>query len=299
MRNAQRVLDGPFRGSDAVRGGWLTKGQLYGPRFVRVFLDVYVPRGTELNLSTRSRAAYLHVEPRGGVLAGFSAAELLGAGCALRRVPAEVLIPRDLRRQADLLIRRGTASEAEVRVAGGCRVTSPLRTAWDLARRLPLLDAVIAVDALGRRGHFAPNELIAYRAASPGARSCRLLDRVVSLADPRAESVMESYLRFNLVLGELPVPEIQYRVVDPYGFVLARVDLAYPTAKLAIEYDGRTHFTDARSRADRRRDLLLADYGWYTMRLTYDDVYGDPASTRTRVATLLAARTPRSTPVKV
>ena len=46
--------------------------------------------------------------PRGGVLAGFSAAEPLGRGCALHRVPAEVLVPRDARSRPDLLVRRGT-----------------------------------------------------------------------------------------------------------------------------------------------------------------------------------------------
>jgi hypothetical protein len=76
------------------------------------------------------------------------------------------------------------------------------------------------------------------------------------------------------VLGGLPPPQVQHRVRDAHGFVLARVDLAYPQARLAIEYDGDTHFTPARSRADRRRDLLLADLGWHTMRLTYDDVDG-------------------------
>ena len=110
---------------------------------------------------------------------------------------------------------------------------------------------------------------------------------------------METHLRLNLVLGGLPAPPVQYRVIDPYGFVLARVDLAYPTARLAIEYDGRTHFTDARSRADRRRDLALAHVGWYTMRLTYDDVYGDPAETRRRLLRCSPPRSPRSTPVKV
>ena len=122
---------------------------------------------------------------------------------------------------------------------------------------------------------------------------------MVALADRRAESVLETRLRLNLVLGGLPAPEVQYRVHDDYGFVLARVDLAYPPARLAIEYDGDTHFTPTRSRADRQRDLTLADLGWHTMRLTYDDVDGDPPRTRQRVATLLRARTPRSTPVQL
>ena len=144
-------MEGAFRGSVAVQRGLLTRGQLYGPRYRRVLPDVYVPVGTTLDLATRSRAAYLHVAPRGGVLAGYSAAELLGRGCALRRVPAEVLVPRDVRRRPDLLVRRGTVPGSEVVSAGGCRVTCPLRTAWDLARRLPLVDAVVAVDALARR----------------------------------------------------------------------------------------------------------------------------------------------------
>jgi very-short-patch-repair endonuclease len=290
------VLDGPFRGSVAVQRGLLTRGQLYGPRYRRLLPDVYVLVGTKLDLTTRSRAAYLHVAPRCGVLAGYSAAELLGRGCALRRVPAEVLVPRDARRRSDLLVRRGTVPRSEVVSAGGCRVTCPVRTAWDLARRLPLADAVVAVDALARRRSASDP---GYRAAAPGARSCRVLDRVVALADRRSESVLETRLRLNLVLGGLPVPDVQYRVHDDYGFVQARVDLAYPSARLAIEYDGEPHFTPTRSRADRQRDLTLADLGWHTMRLTYDDVDGDPPRTRQRVATLLQARTPRATPVQL
>jgi very-short-patch-repair endonuclease len=286
----------------AVQRGLLTRGQLYGPRYRRVLPDVYVPVGTKLDLTTRSRAAYLYVAPRGGVLAGYSAAELLGRGCALHRVPAEVSVPRDVRGRPDLLVRRGTVPGSEVVSAGGCLVTCPLRTAWDLARRKPLVDAVVAVDALARRRSpsdpgFDPSDLLAYRAATPGARSCRGLDRVVALTDRRAESVLETRLRLNLVLGGLPAPEVQYRVHDDCGFVLARVDLAYPGARLAIEYDGDNHFTAPRSRADRRRDLTLADLGWHTMRLTYDDVDGDPPATRHRVATLLRVRTSSSTPV--
>lgn len=293
------MLEGPFRGSTAVARGVLTRGQLYGPRYRRLLPDVYVRAGATLDLRTRSRAAYLYVADRGGVLAGFSAAELVGAGCALRRVPAEVLVPRDVRGHPDLLVRRGSVSDSEVWSVGGCRVTHPLRTAWDLARRLPLVEAVVAVDALARRGRFDPARLLACRVATPGARSCRALDRVVALADARAESVLESHLRLNLVLGGLPAPHVQYRVLDAHGFVLARVDLAYPEGRLAIEYDGSSHFTDARCRADRRRDLTLADVGWHTMRLTYDDVDGDPPGTRHRVATLLTARSPSSTPVQV
>jgi len=299
IRDAAGVLDGPFRGVEAIRLGLLTRAQLYGPRFRRVFPDVYVSAGQELDLATRSRAAYLLVADRGGVLAGYSAATLLGAGCSPARAPAEVLVGHDVRRHPGLLVRRGSATGEDVRDVAGCRVTSPLRTAWDLARRLPLVQAVAAVDALARCGGFAPTDLITRRAAGPRARGSRCLDRVVELADPRAESVMESQLRLLLVLAGLPAPEVQYPVVDPYGFVIARLDLAYPAAMLAITYDGGQHFTDRRSRADRRRDLDVADLGWLTLRFTYDDVDGNPPQTPHRVRTMLESRLPASSSTAV
>src|SRR5882757_9222959 len=53
-------------------------------------------------------------------------------------------------------------------------------------------------------------------------------------------------------------PAVQYVIADDYGFPLARVDLAYPVAKLAIEYDGAHHFDARRARLDRQRDAELA-----------------------------------------
>lgn len=57
---------------------------------------------------------------------------------------------------------------------------------------------------------------------------------------------------------------MQYRIVDEHGFVLARADLAYSEAKLAIEYDGRTHLDPIQTERDRQRDAELAAHGWQT-----------------------------------
>lgn len=284
------VLEGPFRGSAALVEGRVTRGALYGPRYRRVFPDVFVPAAVSLDLATRSRAAYLLVADRGGVLGGNSAAEFLGAGCAPADAPSEVLVARDVRSYPGLRVSRAAVERTEVMVAAGCRVTTPLRTAWDLARRLSLVDAVVAVDALARLGRFAPAELLMRRASQPGARHCRRLDRVVELADPRAESPMETRLRLGLVLGGLPRPAVRYVISDEYGFPLGRADLAYPQAKLAIEYDGAHHFNASRARRDRQRDAELAGYGWLTLRLTEDDVLAMP-QTVSRVRTLLTQRT--------
>ncbi len=48
-----------------------------------------------------------------------------------------------------------------------------------------------------------------------------------------------------------------------------RLDLAYPEAKVAIEYDGwDTHRTRIAFDADRRRDRILQVDGWVVLRLT-------------------------------
>jgi hypothetical protein len=309
-------LGAPFRGTEALAAGLLTRARLYGPRYRRVYPDVYLPADRELDLATRSRAAYLLVRDRGGVLAGYAAAAVLGVDCAPDDAPAEVLLATNSRPHPGLLIHRGTATGADLAVVGDLRVTSPLRTAWDLARRLPLVEAVVVVDALATgvagsggaaggdpaagtgavtggavAGGFAPAELLARRAAEPGARGSRRLVEAVALADPRAESPPETRLRVALVRAGLPRPEVQFPVLDEYGFELARADLAYPAAKLAIEYDGSTHFEPSRARRDRERDGELAGIGWQTLRVVADDVSIGMLQTTQRVARLLELRT--------
>ena len=61
-------------------------------------------------------------------------------------------------------------------------------------------------------------------------------------------------------------------MLDEHGYPLARVDLAYPAARLALEYDGATHLELRRRAADRERDTVLAGQGWETRRFGPDDV---------------------------
>jgi len=282
----------PFRGSEALAGGVLSRGRLRGCRYRRVFPDIYLPADAPDDLATRSRAAYLLVRDQGGVLAGYSAATLLGADCAPARAAAEVLVPGDARAHPGLRVRRGVVPEADLTFAARCRVTTAVRTAWDLARWLPLVEAVVAVDSLARRGGFVPSRLLERRVREPGARSCRQLDEVVRLADPRAESPPETRLRVALVRAGLPGPAVQHEILDEYGFVLARADLAYPDARLAIEYDGAGHFDRDRLDRDRFRDIELAGQGWETVRLVSEDVQDLILRTVTRIAGLLALRAP-------
>ena len=49
---------GPFRGSAARGSGLITPGVLRGPRFRRLFPDIYVPADVDVTLTLRARAAY-------------------------------------------------------------------------------------------------------------------------------------------------------------------------------------------------------------------------------------------------
>ena len=52
------------------------------------------------------------------------------------------------------------------------------------------------------------------------------------------------------------------------GGTRVRVDLAYPDARIAIECDGSWwHGGDAKARADKRRDTIVAAHGWLPMRV--------------------------------
>jgi hypothetical protein len=88
------------------------------------------------------------------------------------------------------------------------------------------------------------------------------LRELVPLADPRAESESESWTRLEIIDHGLPSPEPQYWIVID-GVPTYRLDLAYPKAKIAIEYNGdEFHSSDEDRAADALRRRWLEDHGW-------------------------------------
>ncbi len=129
------------------------------------------------------------------------------------------------------------------------RLTSPLRTAYDLARGPDLVEAVVAVDALARVGGFAPDLLLNFAVHCRGSRGNGRVAEVLSHADRRAGSPMETRLRLLLVRAGLPRPEVQWAVQDEAARSAVWLDLAHPEHRIGIEYDGevRALSTTARS----------------------------------------------------
>ncbi|HEV2216460.1 MAG TPA: DUF559 domain-containing protein [Candidatus Dormibacteraeota bacterium] len=119
---------------------------------------------------------------------------------------------------------------------------------------------MVAIDAALHAGTLEPADLHQYIDMNTGAKGIRRLRRAVALADARAESPMETRLRFDLVAARLPTPEVQVELHDRAGQFLARVDLFYPDARLVIEFDGQNH--RERLAADLRRQNALVNAGY-------------------------------------
>jgi very-short-patch-repair endonuclease len=266
-----------FRGSHAVAAGLVTPDRLRGPRFQRLLPDVYCHAAAERDLRLRSLAAYRLVEGR-GVLSGYSAALLLDADCAPRRnAPADVtLLDGRLRPHPGLVVHRDRLNPDETTFVGDIACTSPLRTAFDLARRVEREPAVVAVDRLANRHRFHPDRLLELYDRHRGHRGVAQVPDAVALATPYSGSPMETRLRLLIVKAGLPRPEVQWVVQDVLTRTAFWLDLAWPELKIGIEYEGEPHTEPARVLRDIGRHTRLVDLGWRIYRYTKRDVLGDP-----------------------
>ena len=92
---------------------------------------------------------------------------------------------------------------------------------------------------------------------------------------------METRLRWLLIQGGLPVPEVQTDLYDPTGDFLGRADLYYPSAHLVVEFDGGSH-RERLIEDDRRQNGILSA-GYRLLRFTSADLRARSASVVSQV----------------
>jgi hypothetical protein len=247
----------------------------------RVLTDVYVPADEPEALELRAHAAALVLTPY-AVMVDRTAAWLWGIDTLNPRevgsVPAlEVFVVRGCTRVRRTDVRGGERDlrSSDIVEIGGVQVTTPLRTALDLACRLPRYQALATLDAFARAHALAPrqmsHELVRrYR----GRRGVVQARELVQLVDPRAESTGESFARLAIHDEGLPAPEPQF-VVFAGQVAVWRLDLAYARLKICVEYDGvEFHTSDEQRAHDRRRRKWLRDRGWWVIVVTKDSFSG-------------------------
>jgi hypothetical protein len=262
----------PFIGSEAVASGIVTKYALRS-RFVPIHPDVYVAADTELTAGSRAHAAWLWSRRR-GVVAGRSASALHGAKWVDDHASAELLYdyrrpPSGLRTWSDRV------ADDEIQLITGIPVTTPARTALDLARRYPVDAAVAAIDALARATDLKALDVEILAERYRARRGIGRARRALSLIDPGAESPRETWLRLLLIRAGFPPPQTQIPVYDGYGALVAVLDMGWQDLKLAVEYEGDHHRTDRRQfNRDIRRAEAVTELGWMDVRITAEDTPG-------------------------
>jgi very-short-patch-repair endonuclease len=280
----EQLVKGPFHISDARRLG-LSKDHVLGKSWRRLGAGFYALR----QISDRPIIKLAAVQQRlpGGVLSGKTAAWLHGLD--LEPIdPVEVTVDAEAKvsRLTGCILHRSRLEPNEISRRRGLTVTTRTRTFADLGRRLPLTEAVTALDQALHLRLVSKRALSAWATAHPGFRGVARLRRAMDLAEPATESVMETRLRLLLVLAGLPRPRAQTVLTNSSGLFVGRVDLYYPEHKLAIEYDGAAH--RERLALDNQRQNRLVDAGYHLLRFTATDVLSNPASVVTLVARQLA-----------
>lgn len=259
----------------------------------RVVRGTYAPGAGAPDLRLRAAAA-ARLLPEHAVVADRCLLWLLGVDVLPPGPPVlEVAVPRGavVPQRSDVRARTCDLPASDVLALGPARLRClrPGRAVADLLRLLPLVEAVVVADAVQRAGLCDVEELRRELSAAGGLRNVVRARRALELSDPRAESPPESRLRVALVeVGLRPVP--QHVVLDARGRFVARVDLALPELRLALEHDGQAvHDRPDAFVADRRRQNALVAAGWTVLRFTAADLRRGAAPAVAQVLALVRA----------
>jgi very-short-patch-repair endonuclease len=231
--------------------------------------------------------AWKRLLPTGTTFAGATAAWLFGLDLDPLN-PAEVSVPPDsgVRSRSGLSARRCELTPDEVAKVRGLPATTLHRTLLDLCSWRPKVEALVAVDMAFRAGLTDTVTLWSYSRSMPSRAGSARLRELARIGEP-AESPMETRLRWLLLQGDLPRPQVQADLRDDAGRFLGRADLLYPAARLVIEFDGGNH--RERLVSDDRRQNLLMNAGYRVLRFTTLDVKGRPDIVAAQVHAALGA----------
>jgi AbiEi antitoxin C-terminal domain len=231
---------------------------------LRHVFGLYVAGATDPDFA-RASAAFRAFS--GSVLSHFSAARLLGLRTWVDTgrnggPPADAVWltrpPRSARRERrpDVVLRTAGLPPTDHRHHNRVRITTPARTAVDLARELPAREALVTMDHVlatyATRAELT--EVLDRQAGWPGTRRAR---SALAMADPRSESALESIARAGFRTAGLPAPVPQASFWTGRGWTAERVDLWWPQFTTFAEADGMAKY-EAATPAERRRRMRRA-----------------------------------------
>jgi very-short-patch-repair endonuclease len=176
----------------------------------------------------------------------------------------------------NIVLHHGRLNTIDVRRMALLSVTKVERTLIDLGAVLPEVRVEEAFEsALVQR--LTTYSRIADRVEElrgPGVRGSRCIGKILARRDPSlapTESVFETRFWRLLCRSRLPEPVRQYKVFDLEGFV-ARLDLAWPSARVGVEAYSRRHHLEMfrQIQHDTQRHNRLMALGWTIFYESFD-----------------------------
>lgn len=255
---------------------------------VGVFVLPGAPPGPRLAAS----AAVLAAGPR-ALVAGRTAAWLWG----LRRSPVghvELIVPADRaapRLRGVRTVRTVSLWQDDADIRDGLVVTTVARTVCELARTCTFEALLDAVSTAAQRRLVSLGEVERCRRRMGRYRGAAQLRRVLGqLECERTDSGLERDVRRLLrSAGLRPAPGIYELRAD--GALVARLDIAFPAERVAVEVDGFAwHATPAHLRRDHVRENAIKALGWLPLRVGYVELTRHPARFVAQLRAALALR---------
>lgn len=272
----------------------LDRGEL-----IRRHAHVLVVAGAPPSWEQRVYVAALAAGP--GALASHRSAAALWGLDGSTRGRAEVVTPRHLRSWAPHLGRIHEITDLHLarptdRLEIPC--TGITRTILDLGAVAPIERVQQAADDAVRRGLCSWDELLDdLRVHSRrGRRGVGALRSVLEHSYGRVvpDSHLNRLVEKLLLRSGGPDLALEHEVRAPDGTLIARVDLAIPRLRIAIELDGkRDHLTTRAFERDRARQNRLELEGWLVLRYTWKQFIETPDRIVAEVLAAVAVRSRR------
>ena len=182
------------------------------------------------------------------------------------------------RRESDVHHHEATTPDTDLTRVRGMAVTTPVRTALDVARVTPTPTALALADGVLAAGATHAELLAMYERQLdwPGSRGA---SRVVACADGRSDSVGETLGRWAFRAAGVPPDVLQHEVRTDLG--VFRTDYGWLAQRVVGEFDGMVKYgrllrpgesTQDVLVRERRRELAIERAGWVVVRFTWSEL---------------------------
>jgi hypothetical protein len=210
------------------------------------------------------------------VITGGTAAVLHGCE-AIEPRATHVLVPygNDTKSRPGLAIHRGGFYAEDVGDVSGLPVLTLERATADLLCTARSGDGIALADEVLRRAkddhENVRRRILGKIQSRQDPRGTVSGARLLDLATPRSASPAESWFRLRLIDEGIPLPEVNWPLVDLAGVEIYVLDLAWPSLRIVVEYDGYAAHV-GREAADRAREEDLRRRGWIVVRASCEDL---------------------------